>query len=86
VVTDHYNGLLVWPEDYDGLAGAIEELASDAEMKKRFAENGLETIRRLYDESRSVPQLVALFARSLGGDGSGGGLSVDEATQRRTSL
>ena len=43
IIDDHRNGLLVPPKDVDGLAAAIGELASDADLRRRCGEAAVKT-------------------------------------------
>ncbi len=72
-VRDGENGLLVPPEDAAALAGAIEMLASDPELRRRLGAEAARTVREMYDSSRWVPVLEGLLRASLSDRRGGGG-------------
>lgn len=63
------NALLVPPRDARALADAVERLAGDAELRRRFGVAGREIAVREFSESRVVEETLALY-RSLIGPGS----------------
>jgi glycosyltransferase involved in cell wall biosynthesis len=64
-VRDRENGLVVEPEDADGLVAAIAELARDAELRRKLIANALKTVRPIL-ETDPGDQLVELIERHGG--------------------
>ncbi|GAG08967.1 unnamed protein product, partial [marine sediment metagenome] len=65
VVKNRQNGMLVLPEDPNGLADAIIELSTDNELRRRIVENGKQTVKELFDSSKWIPKLEILLRSSL---------------------
>ncbi len=61
IVRDGENGLLVAPDDPDGLARAICALLGDPALAARLAEKGLETARR-FDRRQMLDCTYAIYA------------------------
>lgn len=55
------NGLLVPPGRADALADALEQLAGDPELRRRFGDAGRATVERRYSSGANAAELVALF-------------------------
>ena len=53
-----YNGITVPPGDPDALRDAIEEIASDAELSRRIARNGLETVKKYHTFELYVDEIL----------------------------
>ncbi|MCI4366013.1 MAG: glycosyltransferase family 4 protein [Thermoplasmata archaeon] len=64
VVADGENALLCPPNDPVALAGAIERLARDGELRARFARAGRERVQQ-FSWSRVIPEWVRLFEQVL---------------------
>jgi glycogen synthase len=60
VVSEGENALLCAPNDPTALAGAIERLARDPELRSRFSRSGSERVER-FSWARVIPQWAALF-------------------------
>jgi len=61
LVEDGINGLLVPPGDERALAAALARLLTDANLRMRLGKHGREKVARMFDLSRNVGQLIALF-------------------------
>jgi len=64
VVEHEYNGLLVAPANAAAIEGAVERLATSAELRQKLGEAARETMTR-YTWERARTQLEALFKRVL---------------------
>jgi glycosyltransferase involved in cell wall biosynthesis len=65
---DHgVNGLLVEPDDVEGLHGALRGLASDVSLRQRLAKMGRETIEARYTFSARMQKIRAIYDELLGG-------------------
>lgn len=64
VVEHGYNGLLVAPANAAAIEGAVERLATSAELRQKLGETARETMKR-YPWERAGTQLEALFMRVL---------------------
>jgi glycosyltransferase involved in cell wall biosynthesis len=60
-VEDGASGLLVPPGDSIALAGALERLMRDEELRERFGRNGRKKVLETFDAKRNVEKLVAGF-------------------------
>jgi glycosyltransferase involved in cell wall biosynthesis len=67
LIEDGVSGLLVTASDEAALAAAVARLADDAGLRARIAAAGLATIRRDYDLTANVGQLVREFAARIPG-------------------
>lgn len=65
VVRDGIDGFLADVGDIDGLAGALETLAGDAELRRRFGEAGREHVVPRYRVSRLVDDIDELYKELL---------------------
>ncbi len=65
VVEEDGNALLVPPGDPGALAAALERLASDEELRARFAARGRELVEK-FDWPRLVPQFLSVFSAARG--------------------
>jgi glycosyltransferase involved in cell wall biosynthesis len=61
VVEDGVCGFLRDPDDVDGLAKAAVALLSDPALHRRFAQAGLDRVRRQFCAGRVVPQYEAYY-------------------------
>jgi glycosyltransferase involved in cell wall biosynthesis len=68
LVEHEVSGLLVRPGRTDLLAGALERLARDADLRARMGRAGRETVRREFDSSAVGRALCELFAAELARD------------------
>ncbi len=66
-VTHEETGLLVSPEDVDGLAAAIESLLTDADARERLGNAGRERMRAEFAVDTMADRHVALYEAILGG-------------------
>lgn len=65
VITDGSNGLLVPPEDPDGLAAAIVELLTNRELQQRLGEVGLRRVGQEHDWDVIARQTQQVYAAVL---------------------
>jgi len=61
------NALLVPPDDAVALADAIDRLARDRELRRRFGAAGRELAQREFSRSRVGHDIVALYLRLMAG-------------------
>ena len=66
IVRAGVNGLLVPPDDAAALAGAIERLATDAELRRKFSIAGRKLVEEEYSSTLIGRQIVALYDRLIG--------------------
>jgi glycosyltransferase involved in cell wall biosynthesis len=64
-VADGVTGLLVPPGDPEALAGALERLLADPELRRRLGAAGLERARERFDVSRLRAEHLELYDREL---------------------
>jgi len=69
VVRNEVNGLLVPVGDVRALAGAVERLATDRDLRRRLEKEALATIRRDFSIERMVRETERLYLRLLRGGG-----------------
>lgn len=62
------NALLVPAQNAVALADAIEQLAGDAELRRRFGAAGRAMVEQKFSTQRVGHEIVALYQRLLGGD------------------
>ncbi len=62
IVTDGVEGLLVPPEDTDGLAEAIGRLMSEPETRLAMSQAGPLKLARCFDRSTTIAELIETFA------------------------
>ena len=60
------NALLVPPDDQRALADAIDRLAQDADLRRRFAAAGRRLVEEEFSNMRIGREIVALYNRLLG--------------------
>ena len=65
VVEDGEDGLLVEPQDVEGLAEALERLAADRDLRARFGEHGRKRVVPRYRVERLVDDTDALYRELL---------------------
>jgi glycosyltransferase involved in cell wall biosynthesis len=57
--------LLVPEKNAAALTDAIERLLGDAALRRHLGERGRETVLRLFDRSRNIRELAAVFSDRL---------------------
>lgn len=67
VVADEETGLIVEPDDVDGLAAALDRVASDAGLRERLGRAGAERITERFDARSTARQMVELYRGLLAG-------------------
>ena len=67
VVEDGVCGFLCDPDDVEGMARAAVTLLSDSRLHKRFAQAGLDRVRRQFCAGRVVPQYEAYYQEIIRG-------------------
>ena len=65
VVEDGVSGMLVRVGDVEGIAGALERLARDPELRRRLGEQGREHVIGRYRVERLVDDVDALYRELL---------------------
>jgi glycosyltransferase involved in cell wall biosynthesis len=65
VVEDGRTGLLVDPGDAAALAAALQELAADAERRRRMGEEGRRRFERRFTVARMMTRIETLYAEGL---------------------
>lgn len=65
IVVPEETGLLVPPENAGALAGALERLLGDAELRRRLGAAGMERARVHFDVRRVVEQVQAIYGEML---------------------
>jgi glycosyltransferase involved in cell wall biosynthesis len=73
LVTDGTNGLLLPPEDVDGLARTLSRLVTDALLCERLAAAGRALIERKFDQAVMARAYVDIFEQAIGGTRSADG-------------
>jgi len=63
IVRPEINGVLVPLEDADALAAAIDRLAADGELRRRFGTASRELVEREFSARRIGRDVVALYRR-----------------------
>jgi glycosyltransferase involved in cell wall biosynthesis len=61
IVTHNYDGITVPPDDVEALAGAVETLMKDSELRNRIGQNALKSVKERYDIKQHAKQLVAIY-------------------------
>jgi glycosyltransferase involved in cell wall biosynthesis len=61
LIVDEQTGLLVEPDDVDGLAAAIDRIAGDEELRTRLARGTAERVRRHFAADAVARQMVDLY-------------------------
>jgi glycosyltransferase involved in cell wall biosynthesis len=64
LITHGQSGLLISSDDAVALADALQQLANDAELRRRLGKTGRETIVNAYNISQSARQMALLFERA----------------------
>lgn len=81
LVDDGENGYLVPPADPAALAGALEKLAMDPELRRRMGLAAREKVLRAFDLSRNAARLEALI-RDASGSFRGNGIALRSLHER----
>ncbi len=66
IVKKYDAGLVVAPNDVQGLAHALETLARDAKLRKRFGENGRRAAEEHFERRAIVERFVEYLEREMG--------------------
>lgn len=69
VIVDGESGLLVEPEDVDGLAAALGRLAEDEQLRERVGRAGAARIGESFEAGLVARQMVALYRELVDGHG-----------------
>lgn len=65
VVIDGFSGLLVPPNDVDGLATAIEKALDHIDLQKQMARQGAQLVRQAFDVRRTAREIMAIYSHLL---------------------
>jgi glycosyltransferase involved in cell wall biosynthesis len=65
IVRDGINGLLVPLEDAEALAAAIDQLAADPELRRKFGKAGRDLVEQEFSARRIGHDVVGLYRRLL---------------------
>lgn len=65
IITDNYDGFLISPNDSSLLAQKIEELMNNDDLRRKFIQNGLKTVRQKFSAKRQFNRLFKLFKKLL---------------------
>jgi glycosyltransferase involved in cell wall biosynthesis len=60
-VSDHQTGFIVNPRDPDGLATKLAKLIGNQELRDRFAKNGYNRYRELFDSEIMLNKTAKLY-------------------------
>jgi glycosyltransferase involved in cell wall biosynthesis len=66
IVTAGVDGLLVAPQDVDGLADALVQALDDAELRRRLGEAGRQTVLARFAATRQADEVLAIYRRVCG--------------------
>ncbi|MGC2276668.1 MAG: glycosyltransferase, partial [Candidatus Binatus sp.] len=66
LIRNGIDGILVAPSDDRDLAGAIQQLVDDPDLRRRLGVAGRARVIERYDLDRSVAQLARIFADRIG--------------------
>ena len=66
VVIDDQTGIVVEPNNGQALAGAIEKLTADAELRARLGQAGLERVRELFPIDKNIVAHEELYQQVVG--------------------
>ncbi len=67
LIRNDIDGILVSPSDDLELAGAIERLIDDSELRRRLGTAGRRRVIEKYDLDGNIAHLVEIFANRIGG-------------------
>ncbi len=67
VVVDDQTGIVVEPDNGQALAGAIEKLSADADLRFRLGRAGLERVRSLFPIDKNISAHEELYQQVAGG-------------------
>jgi glycosyltransferase involved in cell wall biosynthesis len=65
IIEHNYDGIAVPPDDAGALAGAVETLLSDDGLRKRIAQNALESVVERYDIREHAKLLVSIYQEMI---------------------
>jgi glycosyltransferase involved in cell wall biosynthesis len=61
IVTHNQDGIAVPPDDVETLAGAVETLLKDTELRDRISKNALKSVKERFDIKQYAKQLLAIY-------------------------
>ena len=61
IIKHDYDGIAVPPDDVEALAGAIESLLTDSELRTRIGQNALKSAHERYDIRRHANRLLVIY-------------------------
>jgi glycosyltransferase involved in cell wall biosynthesis len=67
IIQDGINGILISPDDREGLTHAVERLASDKQLRRTMGAAGIETARRDFDGNDALDRMDALYREAAQG-------------------
>ena len=70
IITADENGILVSPEDSDGIASAVIRLAADRTLRQRLGARGRDNVVRRFSIENTVRQVATIYRESLSKSGS----------------
>lgn len=65
IVVDQETGIVVEPNDLNGLTAALDRLVSSKELREKMGVRGQETVVKTYDKSRLALEMAALYRKLL---------------------
>ena len=66
IVKDGHNGFLIGSKDQTQLEDALRKLIVDPELRERFSQNALETVRQGFTEDIMYEKTLELFRETAG--------------------
>jgi glycosyltransferase involved in cell wall biosynthesis len=85
LIENGVNGLLVDPDDVQGLAQTLQDLLSDAAMRKRLAAAGRQTVETKYSFALRMQRIRAVYDELLGRTPAADGEGQNEANPRSSA-
>jgi len=61
IIQNNENGILIEPKNPDAIIGAVKQLLSNEDLKKKIAENGRKTVEEKFNLDKMVKQYEDLF-------------------------
>jgi glycosyltransferase involved in cell wall biosynthesis len=61
IVKHNYDGVAVPPDDVEALAGAVETLLTNNELRNRIGQNGFKSAHERYDIRDHAKRLIAIY-------------------------